>query len=278
MREEILSMDWKQKPIGMSFPQGSVPQKKFHRLDGMEGNDMLDPNDHNNLNPENDTSGQDAGWKDAGSGGTENVQPSAQNDTSSSYQGGSYGANYPYHSSYDPSAQQAHQQTQQPYGQPSSYQQTSQSPYGQSYQQTPFQQTGQQPQQPYGQPYQQTQQPYGQSYQAPQYQAPQYQAEPYYAQPVQKKSSGMAVGSLVCGILSVVLCCVIWVSWIEAIVAIVLGIISLSSDREGKGMAIAGIVTGAFGLLLFIGFLVLWMTTGSLELMDSVYSYGSLLL
>ena len=43
-------------------------------------------------------------------------------------------------------------------------------------------------------------------------------------------------------------------------------------------MAIAGIVTGAFGLLLFIGFLVLWMTTGSLELMDSVYSYGSLLL
>ena len=194
---------------------------------------MLDPNDHNNLNPENDTSGQDAGWKDAGSGGTENAQPSAQNDTSSSYQGGSYGANYPYHSSYDPSAQQAHQQTQQPYGQ---------------------------------------------SYQAPQYQAPQYQAEPYYAQPVQKKSSGMAVGSLVCGILSVVLCCVIWVSWIEAIVAIVLGIISLSSDREGKGMAIAGIVTGAFGLLLFIGFLVLWMTTGSLELMDSVYSYGSLLL
>ena len=88
----------------------------------------------------------------------------------------------------------------------------------------------------------------------------------------------MAVGSLVCGILSVVLCCVIWVSWIEAIIAIVLGIISLSSDREGKGMAIAGIVTGAFGLLLFIGFLVLWMTTGSLELMDSVYSYGSLLL
>ena len=157
---------------------------------------MLDPNDHNNLNPENDTSGQDAGWKDAGSGGTENAQPSAQNDTSSSYQGGSYGANYPYHSSYDPSAQQAHQQTQQPYGQPSSYQQTSQSPYGQSYQQTPFS----------------ADRPAASAAVWPAISAdtaviravlsssavsgPQYQAEPYYAQPVQKKEQRNGSGVL----------------------------------------------------------------------------------
>lgn len=61
---------------------------------------------------------------------------------------------------------------------------------------------------------------------------------------------GMAIASMVCGIVSLVL---FW-SWclaiICAIVALVLGIIALVKKADGKGMAIAGVVTGGCGLLI----------------------------
>jgi hypothetical protein len=58
----------------------------------------------------------------------------------------------------------------------------------------------------------------------------------------------LAIGSLVCGILSFFSCGVL------GLVAIILGFLGLGKAKEqngsGKGMAIGGIVTGALGILL----------------------------
>ncbi|WCO66339.1 DUF4190 domain-containing protein [Iamia majanohamensis] len=71
---------------------------------------------------------------------------------------------------------------------------------------------------------------------------------PGYAPPAAKPSNGMAIGSLVCGILSFFTCGVL------GLVAIVLGVLGLGKAKEqdgnGKGLAIGGIVTGVLGILL----------------------------
>lgn len=63
---------------------------------------------------------------------------------------------------------------------------------------------------------------------------------------------GFAIASLVCGILSLVCCCLSLFSGVLAIAAVVLGIITLCFKYDGKGMAIAGIVTGGIGFLFVI--------------------------
>ena len=65
-------------------------------------------------------------------------------------------------------------------------------------------------------------------------------------------NSGYAIASMICGIISIVCCCLTWVSLILAIVAIVLGIIALKYQYDGKGMAIAGIVTGGIGIFIWL--------------------------
>ena len=101
--------------------------------------------------------------------------------------------------------------------------------------------------------------------QAPQYgqpqfnQAPQYGQQPYgqsqyntYVQP-QKTSTpgkGFAIAAMVCGIVSLVLCCVWYLSIPIAVVAVVLGIIAAKKAKQG--MATAGIVTGSITLGLYI--------------------------
>lgn len=72
-----------------------------------------------------------------------------------------------------------------------------------------------------------------------------------------KKSSGLAIASMVCGILSIVLCCIWYLSVVLAIVAVVLGIVSNVKGMGGRGMAIAGIVTGVVGVVLSIGLIIL---------------------
>ena len=63
-----------------------------------------------------------------------------------------------------------------------------------------------------------------------------------------KKGNGLAVTSMVLGILSVTVCCCIPViNLIFAIVALVLGIIAQKNNPNG--MALAGIITAAFGLI-----------------------------
>jgi len=71
-------------------------------------------------------------------------------------------------------------------------------------------------------------------------------------------SNGMAIGSMVTGVLGLVLsCCVAPLAIILSIVAIVLAVIVFKKNKgldsyNGKGMAIAGLVLGVIGGLLSI--------------------------
>jgi hypothetical protein len=68
---------------------------------------------------------------------------------------------------------------------------------------------------------------------------------------------GLAIASMVCGILSLVLCCFDVLALILSIAAIVLGIISKKKTENGKGMALAGIITGAIGLVIALALLII---------------------
>ncbi len=87
---------------------------------------------------------------------------------------------------------------------------------------------------------------------------------PYTAQ----GSNGLAVASMIVGIVSLVMCAF----FVPAVVGLVLGIVALNqakNGRSGRGMAIAGVVTSAVSLLLAAGFLALGM------LPDSSDDYGT---
>ncbi len=85
-------------------------------------------------------------------------------------------------------------------------------------------------------------------------------AQTYYSVPEEPKKEGgyigVAIASLVCGILSLLCCplaccgsCCGGLNVLLAIAAVVLGIISLVKAFEGKGMAIAGLVCGGIALV-----------------------------
>lgn len=85
------------------------------------------------------------------------------------------------------------------------------------------------------------------------FQQPQYQ-QPVYQQPMMPqeppKSVGLAVASMVMGILALLLsCCVPYLPILLALLAVVFGGISLAKKMGGKGMAIAGLVCGIIGLI-----------------------------
>lgn len=67
---------------------------------------------------------------------------------------------------------------------------------------------------------------------------------------------GVSIAALVCGIISLLCCCTGLFSVVLGIAAVVLGIISLRSHYEGKGMAIAGIVTGGISLFIIVLLLI----------------------
>ncbi len=77
-----------------------------------------------------------------------------------------------------------------------------------------------------------------------------------YVSPQPGGSKGMAIASMVLGILSIVACCYWYLALICGIAAIVLGI--LHNKKNGScGMSIAGIVCGIIGVVLTVVFLVL---------------------
>lgn len=80
----------------------------------------------------------------------------------------------------------------------------------------------------------------------------QYNSSVPTAEVVSGGNIGVAIASLVCGILSLVCCCLSWFSFILAVAAIVLGILTLVKKYDGKGMAIAGLVTAGIGIVVFI--------------------------
>ncbi len=81
-----------------------------------------------------------------------------------------------------------------------------------------------------------------------------YPPAPYYGYAVPRRTNGMAIASMVLGIL--------WIYWIGSILALVFGYIARRQIHEraegGGGMAIAGIVLGWIG----VGFLVVIFVVG----------------
>ena len=67
-----------------------------------------------------------------------------------------------------------------------------------------------------------------------------------YGAPTQSGTNGLAIASMVLGIL--------WIYWIGSILAVIFGHISLGqikrTGQTGRGMAIAGLVLGYLGLLM----------------------------
>lgn len=95
-----------------------------------------------------------------------------------------------------------------------------------------------------------------------------------FAGPVKDPNAGpigYSIASMVCGILGILCCCCSWLSIACSIAAIVLGIVSINKNCEGKGMAIAGIVCGGIGA--FIGLIALvFGATASKTLPSSIDS------
>lgn len=115
-------------------------------------------------------------------------------------------------------------------------------------------------------------------YQAPAA-APAAAAAPSYVAPGQAPAQGLAIGSLVCGILGLVGCCFWPISGPLAIVAIVLGFVTLSKAKAnpsavgGKGMAKAGLITGFLGLLCSIvaAAIGIWIATLTPEKLEEMF-------
>ena len=78
-------------------------------------------------------------------------------------------------------------------------------------------------------------------------------------------SIGFAIASLVCGCLSILCCVGGCISWIFSIVAIVMGIITITKKYDGRGFAIAGLITGGIGILLSIVIVVAMVSEGVLN-------------
>lgn len=85
-----------------------------------------------------------------------------------------------------------------------------------------------------------------------------YTQPDYYAQPTGGKK-GFAIASMICGIVSLVCCCLGWGILAVAIAAIVLGIIAIVKGFDGKTLAIVGLITGGIGLIMAI----IWGAAGS---------------
>lgn len=61
-----------------------------------------------------------------------------------------------------------------------------------------------------------------------------------------QESKGLAIASMVLGILSLLIC---WVGWILGVIGLILASVSLGTHKGGKGMAITGLVTSILGVL-----------------------------
>ena len=69
-------------------------------------------------------------------------------------------------------------------------------------------------------------------------------------------NKGFSIASLVCGILSLTCCCTGWFGLLLAAAALVLGIISVKNNYDGRELAIAGLITGGCGMVLAIVMLI----------------------
>lgn len=66
------------------------------------------------------------------------------------------------------------------------------------------------------------------------------------------QSKGLAIASMVLGIISVVLFCIPYIGIPCGVIALILGGVSLATKKGGKGMAIAGLVCGIIGIAVYV--------------------------
>ncbi len=90
-----------------------------------------------------------------------------------------------------------------------------------------------------------------------QYQQP---FQPQYQQPIniyeqKDPKKGLAIASLILGIISIVLSCIIYIAFPCGVIAIILG--AMSTKSTAKGMAITGIVLGSIGVFMSIIFIAI---------------------
>ncbi len=98
------------------------------------------------------------------------------------------------------------------------------------------------------------------AYNTPTYNAGVYNNTGAYAakKPQNNGKVALAVTSMILGILSILCCCLLYgFSAILAIAGLILGIISLKKKCAGKGMAIAGIICSAVGIVLAIVWIIM---------------------
>lgn len=83
-----------------------------------------------------------------------------------------------------------------------------------------------------------------------------YPYMPNQVNTIPQKGGGLAVASLICGIISVV---GFWslITLLTAIAGVVLGIVNNAQDNSNKGMAIAGIILNILGFLLTVFLIIL---------------------
>jgi hypothetical protein len=81
----------------------------------------------------------------------------------------------------------------------------------------------------------------------------------YEEDPVQNGSTGLSIAAMVLGIVSIVLGC-LFIGILPGIIGLILGIVAIAKDKPGKGMAIAGVVTSAVGIVFFILEMVILMS------------------
>lgn len=73
--------------------------------------------------------------------------------------------------------------------------------------------------------------------------------------------SGFSIAGLVFGILSLVCCCFWYVSGIFAVLGLIFSIIVLAKHKPGRGLAIAGVICSAIGLVIAVimGIMVIYI-------------------
>ncbi len=73
---------------------------------------------------------------------------------------------------------------------------------------------------------------------------------------LEKKKDGPAVTALVLGILGIVFCWCMVIPLIISLIGLILGIVSLVRTGQHSGVALAGVITSAIGLVLSFAFLL----------------------
>ena len=95
--------------------------------------------------------------------------------------------------------------------------------------------------------------------------------QPPYGVPQNEGSAGMAVASMVLGLLAIILsCCLYPVAFLLALIGLILGAVAIKKDTPGKGMAIAGLVLSLISIAIAVLFIVLVASAGSASIFDYI--------